>query len=183
MWFSENPWPPMIIAAVLAAVFLLMWNANRRGLHLVLVAVFVLLGVGFYFLEQAIVTEGERLQQRVVQLCEDFRDKKPAVLDYVSDTAPQIKLQFASAMVMVTVGKDLRLSDFQTTMSKGNTEGTVHFRANASLNVVGIGDVGYQPARLILTFQREKGGWKITKVQRLNPLNGKEMDVLEQSAG
>jgi hypothetical protein len=183
MWFSENPWPPMIIAAILAAVFLLMWNANHRGLHLVVAALFALLCGGFYFLEQAIVTEGERLQQRVVQLCEDFRDKKPTVLEYVSDTAPQVKLQFASALVMVTVGKDLRLSDFQTALTKDNTEGTVHFRANASLNVVGVGDVGYSPARLILTFQREKGEWKIIKVQRLNPLNGKEMDVLEQSAG
>lgn len=183
MWFTENPWPPMIIAAIFAVIFLLMWNANRRGLHLVLALLCLLLCGGFYFLERAIITEGERLQQRVVQLCEDFRDKKPGVLGYVSDAAPEVKALFTGALLTVSVGKDMRLSDFQTQLLKNDTEATVHFRANASVNVVGFGDVGYQPARIILTFVREKGEWKIIKVQRLNPLNGKEMGVLDQSPG
>lgn len=183
MWFTENAWPPMIIAAIVAIIFFVIWNANRRGLHLMLALVFAILCVGFYFLERAIVTDGERLQQEVVQLCEDFRDKKPGVSHYVSDAHPELKIMFEAASAMVSVGKDMRLSDFQTTLTKENTEGTVHFRANASINVVGVGDVGYQPARIILTFHREKGEWKIIQIRRLNPLNGKDMGVLDQSPG
>jgi hypothetical protein len=183
MWFTENAWPPMIIAAVVALIFLGMWNSNRRNLHLILAVACLLLCVGFYFLERMIVTDGERLQAIVVNLCQDFREKKATVIDYVSNAHPEIKLKFAGALALVSVHDDMRLSDFQTEMTKDGTEGTVHFRANASLTVAGFGDVGYQPARIVLKFHREKGEWKIIEVRRLNPINGKEMDVLDQSAG
>jgi hypothetical protein len=173
----------MIIAAIVALIFLAMWNSNRRNLHLILAVACLLLAVGFYYLERIIVTDGERLQEIVVHLCQDFRDKNPRVSEYVSDTHPEYKVMFATAMAMVNVHNDLRLSDFQTKINEKGTEGTVHFRANASLTISGFGDVGYQPARLVLTFQREKDGWKIINIQRLNPLNGKDMGVLDQSAG
>ncbi|MBS0205741.1 MAG: hypothetical protein JSS49_22800 [Planctomycetes bacterium] len=182
MWLTENPWPPMLIAGLIALVYLVMWNANRRGVHLVLALLFLLSCGGIYLLEKAIVTDGEKVQARVVQLCEDFRDKKD-VSDYVSDSAPGLKAMFQAAMQLVTVQSDMRLSDFQTTMSNENSRCKVHFRANATLNVASIGDVGYQPARLIVTFQRENGEWKIIEVERLNPINGKKMETLEQSAG
>ena len=183
MWFTENPWPPIVIAAFAAVVFLFLWNANRRGLHFVLAVCCVLACPGIYLLERAIVTEGERLQQHVVQLCYDFRDKKPTVVDYVSDSFPKLKDLFTDALAMVTIQSDLRLSDFQTTLTNDNTRGTVRFRANATINVTGIGDAGYQPAHIELGFQREKGQWKIIEVRRFNPINGKELDVLQQSAG
>lgn len=182
MWLTENPWPPILIAGVLALIFLAVWNSSRRSLFLLLSLACGASCVGIYFLERAIVTEGERLQQRVVQLCEDFRDKKPVVLDYVSDSKPALKLLFGTALATVSI-RDLRLSDFQTNVTNENSRATVHFRANATITVAGYGDVGYQPARLILTFQREKGEWKIIDVERLNPLNGKRMEVMEPSSG
>lgn len=183
MWLTENPWPPIVISAGMALIFLAMWNANRRGLHFILAMTCVLLCGGFYLLERAIVTDGERLQAIVIKLVDDFRTKKAAISSYVSDTRPDIKLMFETAKAMVTIQSDLRLSDFQSAMSEGHEQGTVHFRANATLNVVGYGDVGYQPARLILTFQREKGEWKIIDIKRLHPINGKDMGILDQSAG
>jgi hypothetical protein len=71
------------------------------------------------------------------------------------------------------------------TFSKNDTIAKVHFRANASITVTGeSGASGYYPARLILTFEREKGEWKIIDVERLSPLNGQKMgSVLERSAG
>ena len=184
MWFTENPWPPMLISGLLAFVFLALWNANRRDLHFAIAMLFVLLAVGIYFAERAIVTEGERLQLRVTQLCEDFRTKKlEKVLDYVSDTNPDLKGVFETAFKLVTIQSDLRLSDFQTTFTNENSRARVHFRANATIGVTGMGDVGYHPARLILTFQREKGEWKIIEVERLNPITGVSMGVLDQSSG
>lgn len=183
MWFTENPWPPIVICGGMAVIFFFMWNANRRGLHLLLCLGCLALCGLWYVVERAIVTDGERLQAKVIQLCEDFRDKKPGVTDYVSDAHPDIKILFASASALVTVGNDLRMSDFQSTISNDGQQGTVHFRANATITIMGHGNVGYQPARLILTFQREKEDWKIIKVQRLNPINGNEMPALEQSAG
>jgi hypothetical protein len=87
-----------------------------------------------------------------------------------------------TGMAMVTIQSDMRLSDFQTKLTNENSRGTVHFRANATIAVQGFGDVGYQPFRVILTFQRENGEWKIIDVERLNPLNGKKMGTLDQSS-
>lgn len=181
MWFTENPWPPIIIAGLLALIFLVLWNSRRQARYLAVAVALILLGVGFYFLERAIVTEGERLQQLTVQLCEDFRTKKP-VLQYVSDGNPKLKALFTAAVATINIHSDLRLSDFQSTVTSGNNEGTVHFRANATVDFMG-NNVGYQPARLILTYRREKGEWKLTDVKRLNPINGREMALLEPSAG
>ena len=59
MWFTENPWPPMLIAALAAVVFLMMWSGNRRGLHFVLAVACLLAAAGIYLLERLIVTDGE----------------------------------------------------------------------------------------------------------------------------
>lgn len=184
MWFTENPWPPIVIVGLLALVFVFMWNSNRRGLHLVLALVCVLVCVGIYGLSRSIVTEGERLQQHVVQLCHDFRDKKPGVVDYVSKTKPKYKALFEEAQATVNVQSDLRLSDFQTKLTDNNSRGTVRFRANATISVVGMGDVGYRSVQVEFTFVREDGAWKIIDVKRFNPINGKEIpDPLQRSDG
>lgn len=183
MWFTENAWPPMLIAGLAALVCLALWNSNRRGLHLAAALVCLLLCAGFYFLERAIVTEGERLQQIVVSLCNDFREKDPATGGYFSKAAPEYKALVLLAMSMVEVHEDLRLTDFQTTLTNQNSRGTVHFRANATLSLAGHGNVGHQPARIMLTFQREQGEWKIIEVERLHPLTGEKMQMLAQQPG
>lgn len=183
MWFTENAWPPMLIAGLAALVCLALWNSNRRGLHLLAALGCLLLCAGFYFLERAIVTEGERLQKIVVALCDDFRHKRPATLNYFSNTAPVLKVQVLAAMALVDVDQDLRLTDFQTNLTNQNSRGTVHFRANATLSVTGHGNVGHHPARIVLTFQRERGEWKIIEVERLHPLTGERIEMLAQEAG
>ncbi len=182
MWFTENPWPPIVISALIALVFLGMWNSNRRGLHLVIALGFIGLCFVLYPLERSIITEGERVQLRVEQLCYDFRDKKD-IRGYVSDTREDLKTLFEEAGQLITIQSDLRLSDFSTRLLNEGQRATVHFRANATVRIRDAGDVGYQPARLILTLEREKGEWKIIEVERLNPINGKRMGTLEQSAG
>ena len=182
MWFTENAWPPMLIAGLAALVCLAMWNSNRRGVLLAAAVGCLLLCVGFFFLERAIVTEGERLQMIVVSLCDDFRNKRPATLNYFSNTAPVLKVQVLAAMALVDVDKDLRLTDFQSHVTNQNSRGTVHFRANATMSVTGHGNVGHQPARLNLTFQREQGEWKIIEVERLNPLTGEKMGLLTEAS-
>ncbi|MEK6262886.1 MAG: hypothetical protein AABP62_30170 [Planctomycetota bacterium] len=184
MWFTENAWPPMLIAGLAALVCLALWNSNRRRRHLVAAFVCLLLCPGFYFLERAIVTEGERLQQVVVSLCDDFRNKRVAeTVNYFSDAAPELKVQALSGMALITIDDDLRLTDFSTNLTNQNSRGTVHFRANATLSYIGQGNLGRAPARFVLTFRREKGEWKIIEVERLNPLTGERMQLLATQRG
>ena len=183
MWFTENAWPPMFLAGLGGLILLAVWNSNRRGRYLIATAVCLLGSVGFYVLERAIVTEGEKLQQIVVSLCDDFRHKRQATLSHVSNTAPQLKLMLMGAMAIIEITDGPRLTDFQTSITNQNTRGRVHFRANATLNVTGHGSVGHQPARVVLTFQREKDQWKIIEIERLNPLTGEKMETLAQQPG
>jgi hypothetical protein len=175
----------MLIAGLLSFVFVVLWNMNRRPRNLLIAILFAILCGVIYMAERSIVTEGERLQERVVQLCDEFRNKHlEKTMDFISDAHPELKTLFAAAMAMVTIGPDLRLSDFETTLTNENSRGRVHFRANATITVEGAGNVGRQPARIVLTFQREKGEWKIIGVERLNPITGKSMEnVLQQAAG
>jgi hypothetical protein len=178
MWFTENPWPPMLLASLGALIFLGVWNSDRRSLYFVLALVCLGLTGVFYAVERAIVTDGEKLQAQVVQLCDQFRKRDPATLDHFSSTAPDLKSLCKMAMEAVEIGNDLRLTDFQTKFTGQNSRATVHFRANATISAGGFS--GHHPFRCILGFQKEAGTWKIVDVQRLDPIKGDKMEVMDK---
>ncbi|HEY0981321.1 MULTISPECIES: hypothetical protein [unclassified Schlesneria] len=178
MWFTENAWPPMLICAVAGIVFLGLWNSDRRSLYLVLALVSLgMIGV-VYGVERMIVTDGEKLQLQVVDLCNQFRRRDPAALDHFAASAPGLRLLCQEAMALVEVGDDLRLTDFKTTLTNQNSRGRVHFRANATISVMGF--TGHHPFRCVLSFQKEGGNWRIIDVERLDPIKGEKIGVMDR---
>lgn len=177
MWFTENPWPPMVIAGLCALVSFAFWNRDRRNVYFVIG--FLLLGAtgAIYAVERAIVTEGELLQNDVALMCDQFRRRDPRTLDHFSDGAPEWKGICRTAMEMVEVRDDLRLTDFRTNFTKEKSNATVHFRANATISAMGM--TAHHPFRCVLTYQKEGGQWKIVDVERLDPIKGEKMDVME----
>ncbi len=176
MWFTETAWPPMLIAGLGALVCFGLWNTDRQKLYLVL-GIVCLLAIGtIYAVERSIVTEGERVQAIVAQMCVEFQKRQPATFDHFSASVPEWKDVCKVAMDTVEVENDLRLTDFQTTFTNNNSRANVHFRANATISVQGF--KGHHTARLILTFQREDGTWKIVDVQRLDPFKGDKMEIM-----
>src|SRR4051812_22021397 len=117
VWFTENPWPPMLVAGLAALVCFGLWNTERRNLYFFMMLAFLGMTGGIYAVERAIVTEGERLQYSVVEMCDHFRRKDPETLDYFSDSAPEWKSVCRTAMNMVDVKDDLRLTAFETTIT------------------------------------------------------------------
>lgn len=182
MWFTEDPWPPMLLCGVGMLIGVGLWANSRRVLHLSVAVLSLLCAGAIFAIEQAIITPAEQVEQQVVRLCDDFRRKDPKTLDHFSATAPELKELVQSGMAMVTVGDDLSLTDFQTKVTNQGSRAESHFRANATINVQSF-SAGRQPARLILTWAKEGGDWKVIGVKRLNPINGQEMGVLNQSAG
>jgi len=177
MWFTENAWPPMLIAGLVALIFIGMWNGNRRGIYLVIAGVcLAMIGV-FYVMERAIITQGELLQQDVVQVCEQFRKRDPAIVNHFSEKAGSFRLLVIAAMAVVEVRSEIRTTDFQTTFTNENSRANVHFRANGEFAAMGFS--GAHPFRCILTYQKEGSDWKIVEVQRLDPINGKKMEIME----
>jgi hypothetical protein len=178
MWFTENPWPPMLLAGLGALVCFGLWNNDRRKLYFSLACAFLVLTGVIYSVERAIVTDGEKLEQEVAVLCDQFRKRDPATLDHFSATAPELKTLCKTAMETVEIGNDLRLTDFNTTFSNQNSRANVHFRANATISVMGF--TGHHPFRCLLGFQKEAGAWKIMDVQRLDPIKGEKIGVMDK---
>lgn len=182
MWFTEDPWPPMVFCGLGALLAIGWWASSRRVAALAVSVGSLLLGGLIFVVEQAIVTPAEEVEQLVTELCWKFQRQEPQTLDYFSDSAPQLRLMCQLAMGMVTVDPDLRVSDFETQLTNENSRAICHFRANATISLVGAGNVGRQPARFRLTWGREGGEWKIVDVRRLNPIRDEEIGMLDRAA-
>ncbi len=179
MWFTEDPWPPMLLCGIGLLIGLGMWASSQRVLHLGISIVSILLAGVIFYVEQVIVTPAEQVEQHVVRLCDEFRRKQPTALDYFSATAPELRLMAEGAMALVTIGDDLSVTDFKTTITNEGSRAQCHFRANATISLAGAGNVGRQPARFLLTWAKEGNDWKIVGVKRLNPVNGSDMGIMD----
>jgi len=180
MWFTEDPWPPMLILGLVGLVGIGWWLSSQRVLHLSLAILAVVLAGGVYLIESAIVTPAEQVEQLVGQLCDEFRRKDPQALTHFSAQAPELRLMCQTAMALVDVAEDLRLTDFQTTVTNAGSRAVCHFRANATISLAGHGKVGRQPARFELTWIKEGDRWKISRIRRLHPIKDEELGVLDQ---
>ena len=101
-------------------------------------------------------------------------------LSYFSEENLTDRTRIKIAMVMFTVHDDLRVSDVMVTVNEKDSLATSHFRANASVTMLGGGDAGWRPSRWEFTWQREEGAWRIIKIQRLHPIRDEEMGPLEK---
>ena len=177
MWFTENPWPPMIISGLCGLISLVIWNARRQHKLLYLACVFFASTGAIYAMERSIVTEGERLQADVVQMCDQFRRRDPRTLDHFADSATEWKATCKLAMEMVEIRDDLHLTDFRTSVTDLGRVGKVHFRANATITAMET--TAHHTFRCILTYEKKGSDWKITGVERLDPIRGDSMGIME----
>jgi hypothetical protein len=182
MWFTETPWPPIVILSVLAAILVGVWYPERRGWPLVLVGVLAVLGVGTYFLERVIVTDAERIETSVLEMVEACkRDDVEGTLDFISPQAVRLQAEIAFAMGLADVEEDVHVSDLSVDMVAGRTQAVSHFRANGTINVPSIGHRGPHPSRWELTWQKTGSDWKVIQIRRLNVIDGREMKITERS--
>ena len=167
MWFSETPWPPMVLFAALGVMLGLVGMSQQKKIFLLSSVLAFVACIAVYFIEQSIVTEGERLEQSISDLAETFeQNQSEQFLDFFSPSDPKLKLVAAAAMEAVDIS-DHRVTDFQYELISAETQALTTFRVNANVNVVLRGEMGHQPSRWKLKWQLEAGEWKITEVSRL----------------
>src|SRR5262245_25426772 len=91
-WFTENPWPPIVILGVAAGVLVAVWSSQKRGIWLMGALAAVLAAVAVFFVERSIVTEGERVEKNIFDLAAAFvREDRDAVPGYFSVRAPELR--------------------------------------------------------------------------------------------
>jgi hypothetical protein len=181
---TENPWPAIVVLVCVAIVFLAQWSSKGKRANLILAAICLLFGVGCYFLDVFVHTPSEVITENIYGLATAFqKHEAQKTLSYFSNRCRELPA-VQSALKDVHVGDDLRITDVSVSFKAANSIAISHFRANASVRLelsFFTGDVGYQPSRWELEWEREAGQWKVMKVRRLNPLTGKEIHFMATS--
>lgn len=189
MWFTETAWPPIIMLGVVGVLLFLGWISQRRSGYLV--GVFVCLGLCgvVWFVEQQIMTEREIVETRLYDFATSVQREslqrgvanlilggpEPETFKFISATANDVREFARQALDMVDIQEDVRISDVRTTLTNNQSRATTQFRATATVSVTAYGNVGRQPTRWELTWQRENGIWKVTRVTRLNFMSGEPL--------
>src|SRR5580692_392709 len=98
-WFTENPWPLMIILAIAAVAFLAAWTSQKRGLWLAAGLLSFAAVIAVYLFEKSVVTEAERVEQSVHDLASAFQRKdRVGTLSFFSLQAPELRAQVEPAL-------------------------------------------------------------------------------------
>ena len=188
MWFTETPWPPILIFCVFGVLLFLGWVSQRKTGYLAGVALCLALCGLVFVVEQQIVTETERVEQRLLDFTAAFqRDSlQRGLLNAVIGGGPELEsLKFLQgdevrrlathALDLVDIQDDVRISDIRTKMSNKDSRAITQFRASASVTVSGFNAVR-QPSRWELTWGKEDGEWKVLRATRLNFMSGQPLD-------
>ena len=177
MWFTETPWPPILIFIVVAVISFVIAVSQQRKIYLLGVVFMIVCSTVSFFVERQIVTEREKVEAVIHDLgaaVTELDIKK--TMDYVSDSAEWIRVDIRIGLGMIKTIDRLSISDLDVTMKLQNSRAVTHFRANGSWT---IGDyAGHSATRWRLTWQKEEGNWKIIKVERLHPMNGQVIGFL-----
>lgn len=189
MWFTENPWPPIIGLCLIGVLLFLVWLSQRKTAFLVGACLCVALCGVVWLVEEQIVTDREQVEQRLLDFAATFQREslqqgianailggpEPQTLSFISASANEVRGLAMSGLQLVDVQDDFRISDVTTTLTNNNSRAIVHFRASATILVGGYGNIGRQPTRWELTWQREQGQWKVVRATRLHFLTGEPL--------
>ncbi len=188
MWFTETPWPPILILSVLGVLLFLGWVSQRKTGYLAGLALCVALCGIVFVVEQQILTELERVEQRLLDFTAAFqRDslKRGLVNVLIGGGGELESLKFLQgdevhrlathALDLVDIQDDVRISDIRTRMSNQDSRAITQFRASASVAVSGY-SAARQPSRWELTWGKEGGEWKVLRATRLNFMSGQPLD-------
>lgn len=128
-----------------------------------------------YHVEQSIVTDAEVVAQSVTDAARAFEQRDvPRTLSFFAQPLHPI---VETAFALVSSIDSLRITDVSVRMLAQNSRARSHFRANGTVTVENHGNIGHQPSRWELTWQKQAGQWKIIKIGRLNPITGEQISL------
>mgnify|MGYP003353082216 CR=1 FL=1 len=178
MWFTETPWPPILILAVIGIGFLAAAVQTQRANWLIAVMLTVLLAGGVWWVERIIVTPAEQVEVALLSMINAFQKNNDAdTVKYISPGNPSLIALAKTGIALVDIDPDYRVTDIQINMSNQNTTASSHFRLNATIRMTTQGNLGHMPLRFQGKWKREGEQWKLTVLEELDPIRG---DVLNR---
>jgi hypothetical protein len=100
------------------------------------------------------------------------------LLSHISAREASLQALVSGAFKLITHVEGLHITDVSVDVLAAGSRARSHLRANGRFTAAGYGDIGHQPTRWELTWQKEAGDWKLIKVTRLNPISGEAIESL-----
>ena len=175
-WFTENPWPLLLLLAGTGVVALISGAPKGRSVSVAC----LLAAAGLYLIESAVVTPGEEVEGQLQVMLEAFRNRdQDAINACIADESPKLRETAADGLKMVTLTKDFHIKDLEVTVRADGQTADAHLRANGTLKV-NHGDMISRVFTRWQTVWKHIGTeWKLLEVKRLDPVNGQEMGILD----
>lgn len=176
MWFTENPWPPILIVATLATALACLWFQRQQTKYLAGAIALALACVPIFFVEQSIVTEGEKIEANVRAMVDHcVRGDADGVLDFVAANANESRATIIQALNLVDVEDDARVTDVEVKLETGKTQATSRFRCSATINLHMMQHRARHPSHWRLRWRLISGKWKVTDIHRLDVVTGEQI--------
>jgi hypothetical protein len=175
-WITENPWPLIMILSGIAAVLLILAESRTRMLALA----FVGMAVGLYFLEAWIVTPSEHVEGRLESLLAQFKTENlSAIGEHIDDGSPKLRETAEQGLKLVMLDKGFHLQDLNITMSDDGQSADAELRANGTMTVRQANTPYHASTRWKTRWINRGDTWKLAEVQRMNPITGEELGILD----
>ena len=186
MWFTEDAWSPIILCTVIAAIFFVAFMTTQRARFLIALPLLLLAALTIYFVEIAIVTDTEQVEQNLLDLVSTFVEEshqfsggqvpeQVRCQSFFAENNTTDRTRVIAALMFVQVEGDIRVTDVNIRLTNRDTMAVTHFRANATFSVGS--NTGHHPSRWEMTWQKQAGEWKITRTRMLNVMNGQEVQI------
>ncbi len=175
-WLTENPWPLVLLFTGATIVMLILGDSKSRSIAIA----FALIAVAVYFLESAIVTPAEQVENELQALLQEFiAEDITAIEQQIDDGAPGLKEKAKQGLKMVNLDKNFHMQDIVVKVEENGQKAIADLRANGTLTVEQA-NMPYHAATRWRTHWKLVGDrWKLAEVHRLNPVTGEEIGVLD----
>jgi len=174
-WFTENPWPLVILLCGAAACGLILLEKFRFLISggLVLSAVLI------WYVETVIVTPAEQVEVELHRMLEAFVDRDlPAIEARISAASPDLVATAESGLKLVDLHPSFHLKDIRVESDSDGQTAVATLRANGTATLKRNNMFSHVATRWKTTWKREAGVWKLVDVRRLDVVSGQEIGVL-----
>lgn len=191
MWFTEDAWSPIILCVVACVIFFIAWSTTRKSKLLIAIPLLILAAITIFFAEKAIVTRREQLEETIFELVDTFVRESSLTLeagirpedvhkqfrsdDYFATQNRVDRRRVIAALLLVVVNEDISVKDVEIEMADNGGQAMTRFRVNGKVAAGSF--AGHRVSYWEMNWQIETDGWKITRTQMLDPVNGEPKPI------
>jgi ketosteroid isomerase-like protein len=186
MNIADDPWTISAGLLLLAGFLFIAWASDhfsQKVRSTILISMLLCIGgiATCFLVDHFVITPAEEIRQSVRDLalaCESGDVDR--VMSYLAPQEVEMREVIRTGLGMVKIEPGIHITDMQVSMSDGQASGRSHFRANGRITTIGYSS--HIASRWSLTWKRDPQTqkWVVHDIERLDPLKGNTMEILER---